>query len=112
MKKVLDNMEIIEGAIIRAEEISKQGDPAGAWESVETAFAQFPDDNKLNQVRADLTTEAADFVRSLRTAEQLEQKDEVGSSLAWYLKAQKIYPRSHYAQEGIDRLAKKILPET
>ncbi len=112
LKKVLDNMEVIEGAIIRATEIAKQGDSAGAWESVEKAFAQFPDDNKLNQVRADLTTEAADFVRTLRTAEQLEQKDQVGSSLAWYLKAQKIYPRSDYAQEGIDRLVKKILPET
>ncbi len=112
LKKVLDNMEIIEGAIIRATEISKQGDAAGAWESVEKAFAQFPDDNKLNQVRADLTTQAADFVRTLRTAEQLEQKEQVGSSLAWYLKAQKIYPRSDYAQEGIARLVKKILPET
>ncbi|MDP9292539.1 MAG: hypothetical protein M3O82_09275 [Verrucomicrobiota bacterium] len=70
----------------------------------------FSDDSKLNQVRANLTTEAADFVRTLRTAEQLEQKDQTGSGLAWYLKAQKIYPASEFARDGIDRLVKKIMP--
>ncbi len=111
LKKVIDDMQEIEGAIMRATEIKNQGDYAGAWESVERVFKRFPQDNKLNQERADLTTQAADFVRTLRTAEQLEQKEQVGSSLAWYLKAQKIYPRSDYAQEGISRLVKKILPE-
>jgi hypothetical protein len=53
----------------------------------------------------------ADFVRTLRTAEQLEAKGEIGSSLAWYLKAQKIYPASEFAQQGIDRLVKKVLPD-
>ena len=32
------------------------------------------DDNKLNQVRADLTTKASDFVRALRQAEEQEKK--------------------------------------
>jgi hypothetical protein len=59
-----------------------------------------------------LTTEAADFARTLRTAEQLEKKDEIGSSLAWYLKARKIYPASDFAQEGIGRLVKRVLPES
>ena len=65
-----------------------------------------------NELRANLTTEAADFVRTLRTAQDLEQKDQIGSSLAWYLKAQKIYPASEFAQDGITRLVKKVLPES
>ena len=73
---------------------------------------QFPDDTKLNELRANLTTEAAEFVRSIRTAQQLEQKDQLGSSLAWYLKAQKLYPPSEFAQEGIQRLVQKIIPST
>jgi hypothetical protein len=111
LRKVLEDMQTVESAIIRSNEIAKRGDYAGAWESIEKAFQQFPDDSKLNQVRANLTTEAADFVRTIRTAEQLEQKDQVGSSLAWYLKAQKIYPASEFAREGVDRLANKVIPE-
>ena len=44
-------------------------------------------------MRADLTTQAADFVRTLRSAQELEKKDQVGSSLAWYLKAQETLSR-------------------
>ena len=111
LKKVLGDMEKIETALMEADARSKQGDFAGAWENVEKTYKDFPDDSKLNDMRATLTTEAPDFVHTLRTAEDLEQKDEVGSSLAWYLKAQKIYPSSEFAHEGIDRTVKKILPD-
>ena len=112
LRKVLDQMQVIETVMIQAQEVAKRGDYAGAWEAVEKVFKQFPDDSKLNEMRADLTTEAADFVRTLRTAQDLEQKDEVGSSLAWYLKAQKIYPASEFAEDGIHRLVKRVLPES
>jgi len=112
LKKILDQMQIIETAIIQAGEIEKRGDYAGAWETLEKAFKQNPDDSKLNQLRANLTTEAAEFVRTLRTAEQLEQKDEIGSSLAWFLKARKLYPASEFAQNGISRLVKRVIPQS
>jgi hypothetical protein len=51
-------------------------------------------------------------VRTLRTAEQLEARQQYGSSLAWYLKAQKIYPASDYANETIAPLVKQVLPES
>lgn len=111
LKQVLENMKTIEMAITQANMMALQTNYAGAWESVEKIAAQFPDDNKLSQTRADLTTKAADFVRTLRGAQDLEKKDQVGSSLAWYLKAQKIYPQSEFAGEGIDRLVKRILPQ-
>ena len=112
LRKVLEQMQVIETVMIQAQEVAKRGDYAGAWEAVEKTVQKFPDDSKLNELRADLTTQAADFVRTLRTAEDLEQKEEVGSSLAWYLKAQKIYPSSEFAQDGIHRLVKKVLPES
>ncbi|MDX2082035.1 MAG: hypothetical protein SFU53_14715 [Terrimicrobiaceae bacterium] len=111
LRKVLEQITGIEAAIIRAQEIEKRGDAAGAWESVERAFQQFPDDNKLNQVRADLTTKAADFVRALRQAEDLEKRDQPGSALAWFLKAQRAYPASDFAREGIERVTVEILPD-
>jgi hypothetical protein len=112
LSDVLDQMETIETSMIQAKEMAKQGDYAGAWEAVEKTFEKFPDDSQLNEMRADLTTQAADFVRTIRNAQDLEQKDQVGSSLAWYLKAQKIYPSSEFAQDGIHRLTEKVLPTT
>jgi tetratricopeptide (TPR) repeat protein len=111
LKKVLEQMQVIEGSILRANEMARLGDYTGAWETVEVAIKDHPEDNKLNQVRANYTTEAADFVRSIRTAEDLEKKNEYGSSLAWYLKAQRMYPPSEFAKDGINRMVKIILPE-
>jgi len=111
LRKVLDDMQVIETSLIQAQEIEKRGDYAGAWESAEKAFRNFPDDNKLNQVRANLTTKAADFVHAIRQAEELEQKNQPGSSLSWYLKAQSVYPSSDFARQGVDRLTKQILPD-
>ena len=112
LKKVLVDMQTVDGAIMRSQEIAKHGDYAGAWEAVERVFQTFPDDNKLNQERATLTTEAAEFVRTLRTAEQLEARQQYGSSLAWYLKAQQLYPPSEYASEAVHRLVKQVMPES
>ena len=109
LKKVLADMKTVETALERSSEIAKRGDYDGAWETVEQASQTFPDDTKLNQARANLTTEAAEFVHVVRTAEQLEDKGQYGSSLAWYLKARKLYPPSEYAHTGIDRVAKLAL---
>ncbi len=111
LREVLEQMMLIEGAILRAQEVEKRGDPYGAWESAERAYLQFPDDSKLNQLRADLTTQAADFVRQLRTAGDLEKRQQLGSSLAWYLAAQQSYPASEFAREGIARTVSQLLPD-
>jgi len=112
LNEVLDQIQKIEIAMMQANAMAQQSNYAGAWESVEKIATQFPDDNKLSQTRANLTTQAADFVRTLRSAQDFEKKDQVGSSLAWYLKAKKLYPGSEFAGEGVDRLVKKILPES
>jgi hypothetical protein len=109
--EVLEKMTLVESAIVKAQEISKRGDPAGAWESAESARKEFPDDNKLNQLRADLTTQASEFVQAINRAEDFEKKDQPGSSLAWYLKARQIYPASTFAKAGIQRLGQQVLPD-
>jgi len=109
--EVLEKMTLVESAIVKAQEISKRGDPAGAWESAESARKEFPDDNKLNQLRADLTTQASEFVQAINRAEEFEKKDQPGSSLAWYLKARQLYPASTFAKAGIQRLGQQVLPD-
>jgi ribosomal protein L18 len=111
LEGVLKNMQTIETALGTASAMAVQSNFAGAWESVEKIAAEFPDDTKLSQTRADLTIKASDFVRTLQGAQELERKEQVGSSLAWYLKAQKLYPQSDFAKDGVERLVKKILPQ-
>jgi hypothetical protein len=111
LEKVMKNIETIEASLMRAEEMSRTGNHAGAWEGLERAWTEFPDDAKLNQQRADMTTRASDFVKVVRSAEELEKRDQVGSSLANYLKAQKMYPASDFARDGIARLVKQVLPD-
>ena len=111
LNEVLQGMAAVEGAILKAKEIAGRGDPAGAWESVEAAQKEFPDDTELNQLRASLTTQAADFVQTLAKAEALEKQNQPGPSLAWYLQARKKNPASTFARAGIDRLSAKVLPD-
>jgi tetratricopeptide (TPR) repeat protein len=109
LKGVLDRVQSAEASLMRSHELAKRGDAAGAWESVERGFADYPDDPKLNQARADYTTQAAEFVRSVRTAQEMERKRQVGSSLAWYLRALQDYPNSEIARDGIDRISSEIV---
>lgn len=110
LNSVLAKMAAVETAIVKAREISSRGDPSGAWESLETAHREFHDDPELNQLRADLTTQAAEFVQTLQKASSLEEKGHTGPALAWFLQARKTYPPSTFAREGIERLGNRILP--
>ncbi len=112
LEKIMGDMESIERSVLTADEMARQGNHAGAWENLEKTFAKYPDDAALNQRRADMTTRASDFVKTIRTAEELEKKTQFGSSLSHYLKAQKLYPASDFARDGVDRLILQVLPES
>jgi hypothetical protein len=85
------------------------GDVDGAWETVEIASKDWPDDTKLNRLLADLSGRSADFVSALNKARDAESKKEYGYSLTWYVNAQSYYPPSQIANDGIDRISKLIL---
>jgi len=111
LKEVLSQMEEIEISIMRSQEIARRGDYAGAWEGLEVTSSKYPDDSKLNQMRADLTTQAPDFVHDLHEAQSYEDKKEYGSALSWYLRSQTRYPMSDLSREGIQRVVKQIIPD-
>lgn len=52
---------------------------------------------------------AHDFVDALNLATDCEKRDELGSALANYYRAQCIYPGSRLAREGVERLTRVIL---
>ena len=111
LNQVLGNIQEIEISLKQADAVAKGGNAFGAWEIVEKMFKRFPDDQPLGTKRSNLATDVAEFVGALKQAENLEQRNQAGSSLAWYLKSRKIYPNSAFAQEGIGRLVDKILPD-
>ena len=111
LREVLDRMQEVEICIMRAQEIAKRGDSAGAWEGLEIAFEKYPDDPKLSQMRADMTTQTPDFVNKVRKAKEMESNGQYSSSLAWYLRAQAAYPMSDLAKQGVQRNVKNLFPQ-
>jgi hypothetical protein len=90
----------------------KAGDSAGAWERLEEAAKDYPDDNEINRRRAELSGKNADFINAIMEARKHETSGRSGVSLSWYLRAERLYPASLMARKGIDRIADKILPES
>jgi hypothetical protein len=93
----------------KANMLAMNGDVDGAWETIELAAKDWPDDMKLNKLLADLTGRSADFVSAINKARDAEAKKQLGYSLTWYVNAQSTYPPSVIANEGIDRVSKLIL---
>ena len=112
LNEIVNNIQEIEITLKQAETLKNAGNGFAAWEIVEKMFRRFPDDVALSAKRSDYATDVADFVKALKKAENLEERGQRGSSLAWFLSARRIYPQSQNAAEGIKRLVDDILPES
>jgi hypothetical protein len=109
LKDALTKVQKAEMASEKANLLIMNGDVDGAWETIEIAAKDWPDDMKLNKLLADLSGKSADFVSALNKAREAEAKKELGYSLTWYVNAQAYYPASIIANDGIDRISKQIL---
>jgi hypothetical protein len=109
LKDALEKVGKAKMAEEKANMLVMNGDVYGAWETIELAAKDWPDDTKLNKLLADLSGRSADFVSALDKARDAEAKKELGYSLTWYVNAQGFYPASVIANDGIDRISKQIL---
>ncbi len=98
-------MKKIEATLLESEKLAERGDPYGAWEAVEFVRRDFPHDAEISNRRAGLSARVADLASALSKADEMEARKQTGSSLAWFLKARKIYPQSRFAKDGIERLS-------
>lgn len=115
IEQIIKNIHRIDGSIMQATEFSKIGNDYAAWESLATLRDEFPKDPELLRKLEKLSSKVADFTVALTRAKEFEDNDlnpQTGSALSWYLEAKNIYPDSKHAQAGIDRLVKRILPES
>lgn len=108
-KRALELVKDAEIASEKAKQYVLNGDFAGAWEAIELAARAWPEDKKLNLMRADLSLKCPEFVSALSKAQRAEEKREYGYGLTWFVQARKIYPASQLANDGIKRLSDRIL---
>jgi hypothetical protein len=109
LKTALEKVKLAETALEKAKLFENNEDVYGAWETVEIAGKQWPEDSKLNQRRADLSIKASDFVRKLSQARKEESKGNKGIALAYYLNALQDYPPSQLASASVKRLSDQVL---
>lgn len=112
LRQILDDFKVLESSLMAAKEMDRQGNPAGAWETVFNVGQRFPDDLPLSQAQALYTTKAADFVRTIQIAQEHDRREQAATGLAWYLKAQRLYPKSEIASGAIQRLQNALLQTT
>ncbi|MCE0522104.1 MAG: hypothetical protein LV480_04260 [Methylacidiphilales bacterium] len=109
LKDVLEKVGKAKMAAEKANALMMNGDVDGAWETIDLALKDWPDDTNLNKLLADLSGRSADFVSALNKARDAESKKEYGYSLTWYVNAQNYYPPSVIANDGINRVSRQIL---
>ena len=109
LKDAVARVQKAEMASEKANMLVMNGDVDGAWETIEAAVTDWPDDVKLNKTLANLSTRCADFVSAINKARDAQGKKEYGYSLTWYVNAQSQYPGSTIANTGIDEVSKQIL---
>jgi hypothetical protein len=109
LKDALTKVQKAEEASEEANLKMMNGDMDGAWETIEMAVKDWPDDMKLNKLLADYSEKSADFVSAINKAREAEAKKELGYSLTWYVNAYSLYPASVIANDGITRISQQIL---
>lgn len=112
-KQIMTNLTKIETALGKANEFSKVGQNYAAWEQLAELREQFPDDPKLGRELELLAPKVADFTKALDEARRHESRTpkQTGSALAWYLKASDLYPDSHLAEAGIQRMLDEVITD-
>ena len=108
-KDALEKVRDAEMATEKANLLARNGDSCGAWEALEAAAKGWPDDGKLNKLRAEMSIKAAEFVSAINRAQEAETRQELGYSLTLYVQAQRRYPASQVANEAISRLSAQLL---
>src|SRR5690606_26598256 len=113
-KQIVTSLTEIETALGKAAEFSKMGQNFAAWEQLNELREKFPDDPKLGREIELLAPKVAEFTSALDRARQFENRTpkQIGSALAWYLKARQLHPQSQVAEAGIDRLINEVLPDS
>lgn len=98
---IMKRMEVIESAMAQAKELSRIENTYGAWEVLERVYREHSDDQELNRMRGDFAVEASAFAAVISRAEKAQSRGQYSKALFAFLEAQKLYPASFFAEQGI-----------
>lgn len=111
LREALERVKSVENALGMAARMNEQGNPAGAWETVYLNGKTLPEEPRLSVAAADYASRAAAFVGAIQTAQKFRDESLLAPSLAWYLKARKIYPDSTLVRESLESLSRSLLEQ-
>ena len=106
---VVERVARIDLLVNQSDELVKQGEAYAAWELLVEAAKVDASDGPLNQARAELAPQVADFVLLLNRAERQTDSDQYAGALAAYLAAQDIYPVSRICRRGIEASTEALM---
>jgi len=106
---IMKRMETIEAAMSQARELARIENDFGAWEVLERAYRDYPDDQDLNRMRGDYAVRASEFAFAVSQAEDAMEDDHIAEALNAYLDAAELYPASYFAQVGREAAVDGIL---
>lgn len=110
-KDIIININKIDMTILQAAEFSKMGQDYAAWEALKKMREDkvFSEDSELGRQIENITPRVSDLSNALTKAQTLEEADEVGSAMSWHLRARQVFPKSGFAEAGINRLLPRVL---
>ncbi len=112
LMKVRETLKELEMRLEKAKALAEAGSQEAAWETLREGSNKFGQDPEFAQLYSDLTVKAAKFVHIIEEATRHRENDQLGSSLAWYLKARQMHMKSTLASKGIDEIVSQLLPKT
>ena len=106
---VIERVARIDLLVNQSKELVKQGEAYAAWELLVEASKVDATDGPLNQARAELAPQVADFVLLLNRAERQTDSGQHAGALAAYLAAQDVYPVSRLCRRGIEDATEALM---
>lgn len=105
LKQIKRDITAVFATLREAETYYKRGIAPAAWELVDIAIKQHPNNLELAKAKALYSSKAATFANTIAKAQDYESHSPTSAhALTWYLKAEHIHPQSQYAKQGINRI--------
>jgi hypothetical protein len=109
LKEVVERMGKVDMLVAQAQDYLQRNAPYVAWELTEEAAKIADKDQVVSSAQAQVAPHVGQYIEFLNKAQTAAKAGQPAASLIYYLQAQKLYPGSRAAQDGIQEDSQKIL---
>lgn len=104
----IERVAKIDAVLAMADEIARVGNVPVAWEKLQK-LQQEHKDIRISERLAEYSSRAAEYIATIRQAQAEVNKDNLGSAMALYLRAQSIAPTAETPALELTRLSKTLI---